>query len=71
MTVPRGYDIDAITKALHIVDHANLCYELPSDYSAAYHGETLGKPEHSAGAILGYVRHYVGLALSVESFAGR
>lgn len=71
MTVPRGDDLDAITNALHIVDHANLCHELPSDYSAIYHGETLGKSGHSARAALGHVGRYVGLALSAESFAGR
>lgn len=38
MTVPRGYDLDAITNALHLVDHASLCHELPSDYLATYHG---------------------------------
>lgn len=31
----------------------------------------MGQPGHSARAVLGHVRHYVGLALSVEYFAGR
>ena len=58
------YDVEAITNALHIADHANICHERPSDYHATYHGETLGKPGHLAIAALGSVGHYVGLALS-------
>lgn len=71
MTDPMGYDIEAIANVLCVVDRANLYHELPSDFSATYHGESFVKPEHSAVAVLGHVRHYVVLALSVESFAGR
>ena len=57
------YDVEAITNALHIVDHANICHERPADDHATYHGETLGKPGHLAIAALGPVGHYVGLSL--------
>lgn len=57
------YDVEAITNALHFVDHANVFHERPSGYHATYHGETLGKPGHLAIAALGSVGHYVGLAL--------
>ena len=56
-------DVEAITNALHIVDHANVFHERPSDYHATYHGETFGKPGQLAIAALGPVGHYVGLAL--------
>lgn len=37
MTVPMGYDIEATTNAWHIVEYADVCHELPVDYSATYH----------------------------------
>jgi hypothetical protein len=57
------YDVEAITNAIHIVDHANVSHERPSDQHATYHGEVVGKPGHLAIATLGLVGHYVGLAL--------
>jgi len=57
------YDGEAITHALHIVDHAYVFHERPSDCRAAYHGEAVGKPGHLAIARLGPLGHYVGLAL--------
>ena len=66
MTVPMGYDSEAIRNALHLVDHASLRHELPSDYLAPYHDKTLGQPGHSARAALGHVMHCVGLALSAS-----
>ena len=57
------YDVEAITHALHIVDHADVFHECLSDHHATYHRETLGKPGHLAIAALGSVGHYVGLAL--------
>ncbi len=63
MSAQIDYDDEAITHALHIVDHAYIFYERPSDHHATYHRETLGKPGHLAIAALGSVGHYVGLAL--------
>jgi hypothetical protein len=57
------YDVEAITNALHIVDHANVFNEHPSDDHATYHVETFGKPGHLAIAALCSVGQYVGLAL--------
>lgn len=38
MTVPMGNDREAIKNVLHLVEHASLRHELPSDYRPTYHG---------------------------------
>ena len=63
MSAHMDYDVEAITHALHIVDHANLFHGRPSDYHATYHGEIFERPGHLAIAALGPVDHYVGFAL--------
>ena len=63
MSAQMDYDVEAITPALRIVDHANAFHERPSDCHAAYHGEAVGKFGHLAIAALGTVDHYVGLTL--------
>jgi len=51
------YDVEAITHALRIVDHANVFHGRPTDCHAAYHGEAVGKPGHLALATLGSLGH--------------
>ena len=63
MSAQMDYDVEAITHALRIVDHANVFHGRSSDCHAAYHEEAAGKPGHLAIATLGPVGHYVGLTL--------
>ena len=57
MSNQMDYDVEAITHALRIVDHANVFHGRPSDCPAAYHGEAVGKPGHLALATLGSLGH--------------